>query len=226
MANEQDIQQSLLQSIDYLITNRLSSLAKEQTITCTITECTNSLTGEYKVQYQNGFFAAYVQNEASYNVGDSVYVLVPQGDYSNTKVIISKATVDSNEEILTLLNNDVYTYKKTSANCLQNGNVDFPQGLNSYKVHDGNYLYYKIEQFEKIDTQLIDTIAQIPQMIFDEDEFVANISRSDYFWLEADFQTNLSYAHKLTQNGRYGLGITFAFKKKDAEEQKVQTNSG
>lgn len=179
--DNQIIQQSLLEATDYLIKERVSELQLDKTIICSIIGCTNSMTGEYKVQYQDGFFTAYAQNlDISYALDELVYVLVPLGDFTNTKLITGKATTTSNKELLTLLDIEKYKYKKTSGNCLSNGAVSFPQGLNSYKAHDGKYLYYKIEQYENSNTELVNLIGSIPQMNFDENGFRASLEQSSF----------------------------------------------
>ena len=225
--DNQTIQQSLLEATDYLIKERVSELQLDKTIICSIIGCTNSMTGEYKVQYQDGFFTAYAQNlDISYALDELVYVLVPLGDFTNTKLITGKATTTSNKELLTLLDIEKYKYKKTSGNCLSNGAVSFPQGLNSYKAHDGKYLYYKIEQYENSNTELVNLIGSIPQMNFDENGFRASLEQSNFIWLGATFRTALSYAHKLTQFGKYGYSVTLAFKKDGAKIQQQETSSG
>lgn len=94
MANKYS--EELFGAIDTLIEKRLQSLNKDITILCTIEDTTNAeAKGEYIVSNSGLSFNAY-SNKTDYAIGQSVWVLIPDGDYNNTKMIIGRyVSVDS-----------------------------------------------------------------------------------------------------------------------------------
>lgn len=78
--------EALFESIDQIITERLKEVQYDRTIVCKVIEAKEH---EYKVQSENLILTAYSADSAkSYKVSDMVYVLIPNGDYEKTKLII------------------------------------------------------------------------------------------------------------------------------------------
>lgn len=92
-----DYAESLLAAIDTIATKRVSSVAFDQTLKCTITDNSSAGSGKYKVTDGSVTFDAYV-NDSSYRVDDQVYVLIPEGDFKQQKMIIGKYTADNENE--------------------------------------------------------------------------------------------------------------------------------
>lgn len=66
------------------------------TIDAQISVIYNADIGEYKVEYQGNVFSAYSTDPTiTYSPGERVYVLVPKGDFSSKKMIISRASYDN-----------------------------------------------------------------------------------------------------------------------------------
>lgn len=83
--------------INGIARQQVQATPMDLTIDATISKLYNVDTGEYKVEYQGNIFSAFVSNpEVTYNVGERVYVLVPQGDFSTKKVILGYSKYDSN----------------------------------------------------------------------------------------------------------------------------------
>lgn len=85
----------LCQAIDNIVTNRLKDIAFDKTIICEIIDDKDSNNGKYIVTDGSIKFDAYSE-ATKYRNGTSVYVTIPQGDYSNKKLIVSKSI--ANEE--------------------------------------------------------------------------------------------------------------------------------
>lgn len=67
------------------------------TIDAEVVKCANPDIGEYKVQYQSNVFSAFCTDPTiTYNKGERVYVLVPQGDFSTKKIILGYSKYESN----------------------------------------------------------------------------------------------------------------------------------
>lgn len=81
--------------IDGLVSQRISSTPIDTTITASINQVRNVEVGEYRVSYKGDTFLAYSMDPMTvYKTGESVFVLVPQGDFSARKVILGKAALN------------------------------------------------------------------------------------------------------------------------------------
>lgn len=84
-----ELQNSLFEAMkvfsDYTVANSDATI----TIQAAITSIVDAGTGEYSVEYLGNTFSVYANSNVTYSVGDVVYVLVPDGDFSKNKVILS-----------------------------------------------------------------------------------------------------------------------------------------
>lgn len=84
-----ELQNSLFEAMkvfsDYTAANSDATI----TIQAAITSIVDAGTGEYSVEYLGNTFSVYANSNVTYSVGDIVYVLVPDGDFSKNKVILS-----------------------------------------------------------------------------------------------------------------------------------------
>ena len=99
MDNELGIE--FLTAVDLIAKKRVSELAFDKTISpCQILKRDDIDESKYLVQYEATIFDAYVQGtDVYYYEGDSVYVLVPHGDWNNTKIITGKCIESSVNKI-------------------------------------------------------------------------------------------------------------------------------
>lgn len=84
-----DYNEIICQAIDTIVQKRISEIRFDETIVCTIIDNKEKDFGKYRVQYGSMIFDAYSEN-TKYDCDISVYVLVPKGDYTQKKIIISK----------------------------------------------------------------------------------------------------------------------------------------
>lgn len=66
---------------------QIAKYEADKTISGEVFAIVDITTGEYKIKYQDGVWSAFAQNQTKYNVGDSVLVKIPLGDFSKTKYI-------------------------------------------------------------------------------------------------------------------------------------------
>ena len=87
-----DLKESLFQAIRVIAQAEDSKLTFTKTIEATIFDNSQAPEGIYQVQYQDGVFPAYTDadNKVTYSIGDSVLVLIPDGDFSKQKRILGK----------------------------------------------------------------------------------------------------------------------------------------
>ena len=206
LATSSNLQDSLLQAIDYLVNNRVDKISKDVTITATIKKVSNSLTGEYQVNYNGGFLVAYAQEGASYSENQEVYVLIPENDWSKRKLIIGKASKVTEDENITFVSSLVNDYNMIGQNTIIDHNHVLPEGLQSYLVNDYKLLYQHGDEENSI-------------ISFNESEFSNYIKDAEALLIEASFMTRLPRAHRLAKNGRYGIQFVLAFKNQDRPQE-------
>lgn len=81
---------NLLEAMNIIAENAKSSIHYDQTVIATIVNDSDRFSGKYEVETDTQHFTAVVQaNDTSrYMKQDKVYVLIPQGDYNNDKIIL------------------------------------------------------------------------------------------------------------------------------------------
>lgn len=80
--------EEILKAIQIISQSEINGLKLDKTITAQISSIVNLETGEYKVEYEGNTFSAFSAiATTTYEVGNSVYVKIPQNDMSNRKVI-------------------------------------------------------------------------------------------------------------------------------------------
>ncbi len=202
MANK--YQDAILNAVDYLVNNRVSSLDRDKTITATIVACNNAITQEYKISYNGGYLLAYAQENASYKRDTSVFVLVPEGDFSKKKTIVglaSSSSFDSNVSFVSSLVND---YNKIGENAFSSQRR---WGLNSYKKED-----YKLIYQHGLSDETFLSVNEANLLLY--------IAQAEALLLQGTFQTALPRAHRTSSSGKYGVSFTLAFKNGDEQTKK------
>lgn len=199
-------QESLMQAIDYLVSSRIDAINKDVTITAVVNKCRNALENSYEIQYNGGFLIAYAQEGASYSQNQSVYVLVPEGDFSKKKIIIGKASQVTEDSNISFVSSLLESYNLIGQNTITDTNNIQPTGLHSYLKEEYKLLYQRNEQNENF-------------VQFNEDEFNNYIKEADALMIEGSFMTRLPKAHRLNKKGVYGVQFLLAFKDKDKPEE-------
>lgn len=104
--NYTSLANQMCQAVDNLIENALSNAGFDKTVVATILSCTDEETGTYRVTYLGGEYTATATELGKrYKTAESVYMLIPEGDFTKQKKIIglvnnsdSKTTESSEEE--------------------------------------------------------------------------------------------------------------------------------
>ena len=79
----------LCQAVDTIVTQRLSALEYDQTILCSIVDDSRREEGIYRVTNGSTVFEA-VSDQTNYRNDNNVYVLIPKGNWNETKTITGK----------------------------------------------------------------------------------------------------------------------------------------
>ena len=206
MASQSDYENALLEAIDYLIDKRVENLDRDKTITATIVKCENALTQEYEIYYNNGYLTAYAQADASYRENQTVYVLVPLGDFSQRKTIVGLASSIDGDNNITFVSSLLNDYNMIGKNVIEDRDGNTPIGLNSYLKNDYILLYDRDMPKESL-------------VHINQDEFGSYIKKADALLIEGTFNTRLPREHRLSKTGIYGVQFVLAFKDKDKPDE-------
>ena len=86
-----NFQNSIFETVDVLVENKLKNLSFDKTITAIIIDNSEAELGIYKVQEGASTYTAYsIGKEEIYENKDSVIITVPNGDYGNKLIIQGK----------------------------------------------------------------------------------------------------------------------------------------
>ena len=117
---QKQLKESMLQAIDTLINQAVSTREWDQTLLGTINTCKSALTGEYVVTCNGGKFSAFTRNGEEYKTNELVYISVPQGDFNNKKFILGRASTRGNDGDITFVNSLLNSYNMIGRNLLSN----------------------------------------------------------------------------------------------------------
>lgn len=210
-----ELQDAILKAIDTLAQNRIDQIKADKTIKCTISKCTNALTSEYKATYNGGRIYVYAADGSTYISGEEVYVLVPEGDFSNKKIIVGYTTSGLNqdeEDNQSETSAALSDYNLIGSNIIKDKDDIQPVGLHSYVAEQYMLLYQHITEEEKESGSRtpLDTTLYV-----DGEALTNSLLEAEAVMLRASFQTNLPKAHRLSKTGEYGLTFTLAFADRD-----------
>ena len=93
---EQNYGEIVCEATSVIVEEMLKALHFDQTIIGTIVDDSEKTNGKYRISYNSVVFDAYSANTSLFK-GDNVYVQIPNGDWSEQKMILSKK-IDKNSE--------------------------------------------------------------------------------------------------------------------------------
>lgn len=195
------IEEIFCDAVQLMVDNAVSKAGYDATIKATILSCSNALTGEYKIKYQDNTLTAYSLNaDTTYKKGALVYVQVPNNDLENRKSIIG--AVKSDDENYSISVEQDATYDFIGTNVVSNGATT----LNSYHTESKELYNYSNDTEDNVLT--LDTFAV--------DEY---IKENSSIYCAADFQTSLPQEQQL--QGNYGIIFALDFNSNNNEEDVI-----
>lgn len=204
-----ELQDSILKAIDAITKTRIDKLQLDKTVTAEIIKCTNALSREYKCSYNGGNITAYAAEGATYINGQSVYVLIPQSDMTKRKTIVGVSSAKEDDENISFVSSALSDYNLIGKNVINDKKNIQPVGLHSYKKEEYFLLYdYTTRNDPSRDYVNIEI-----------EELNNNLKQAEALMIEASFQTRLPKAHKLSQDGIYGLQFVLAFADRDKTDK-------
>jgi hypothetical protein len=91
MADKNEAMENLFKAIDIITAERLSNLGYDRTIKATIIDDSKAEHGQYTLTDGSSTFDAYAA-DVLYKKDMTVYVIIPEGDYNNQKLIVGKCS--------------------------------------------------------------------------------------------------------------------------------------
>lgn len=202
----------LLEAMSKIADSSDSKLKYDKTVIMEIIQLVDATTGEYAVKYQGNTLQAFAADlKAKYSKGNSVYVKIPEGDFTNTKIIEGKVNnKDTTEQERNIISNTIIDvepswFAKSTYGVLPkvDGLVaggtlidekENPQGIKFWE-HDAENVHHT-------DT---DTLLKVYNKEFDK------------FIIKASFMTNFLGNHI---QGNYGLKLTLRLVNMSKEKEK------
>lgn len=182
----------ILDSIEITIQSALNKLNYDVTVQAIIEQIVNLDVGEYKVKYNGNIFSAFANDLSyTYDVGDNIYLKIPEGNFSNKKFIENKVNNKSlSENDYTSLENSISPVGPTW-NTFYNYSMDAVGVIAGAPVGD------------------LDSEEYIFQWDEDKgfhDPFLQYANNYELIRIQAEFKTNLYNKHT---KGNYGIELTF-----------------
>lgn len=193
-----NISEQLLEAMDIITEERLRQLKYDKTIQATVYSIVDVDTGEYKVRYNGNIFSAFSEDTSkSYSIKDAVYVKVPEGNFSNKKLITSLVTAKSlSNAQLSDLTNSVFEVSPTF-DALYDGAYDASQsygviaGTPVGEIGSSTYIFQNSEEYEQNGYHGL---------------FQQYSNNYEYIRLKASFLTQF---HNIHNQGNYGIEVEF-----------------
>lgn len=182
---------NIMNSIDILTQSALRKLKYDITIKAIIKTIVDVKTGEYKVLYEGNLLSAFAKDDkTAYDINDTVYVKVPEGDFDNKLIIDYKLRgSDLSMSEIDELRNSTF---EVSDDLLKDNN-NFSKGLKITTGKDAEGNEFKCSPITIIDENFTKN-------------FTYYSNKYEYIKIKATFRTNFI---KTFVKGNYGLRFDF-----------------
>ena len=215
MASE--LQNSIFSAFDTIIERHIEKLDLDKTVVASIERCENALEGKYRVQYKGGSMVAYTQTKETYAPNVSVYVSIPQNDFSQKKWILGKVSNLEGDRAITEVSAAIEDYQLVGENVIsvKKDGPEFP--LRSYQMASEEK---DIKPEDLPDVKQFDVLSLYVRgqednnyLEVNNDKLKQYIEKSNALLLEACFRTDLdSYQrNKASSGAEYGLEFNLIF---------------
>ena len=195
-----DIGNKAFQAIETIIGQRLSEMNFDTTIICTIVDDKDKDKGRYRAKNnENLTFDVYCNAETKYSKNDQVYVLIPQGDYSNEKTIVNKYFSDG-ETAIAFVPTDERILKDSDASLKPVNSEVGSEGV--YTIY-ANYTKTGGEEYEKNGKYI---------RIYKNWLQGQNYSGFNTLNIKADIQCSLKEQYSTIKSGIYGIQVSMYVK--------------
>lgn len=196
------IEKNICDAMEVIARDIVSNADFDKTIQATIVAYTDN--GRYKVQYQDSLFYAYTSDlEKTYTKGKQVFVLVPKGDFTQKKTIISEVIEEKDGADLT--EKGIKEYEKIGENFIISNQT---YKMSSRYEYDESTNEYTRDIYNRNDTQ------SYANRILQKDNIVETMFKQGaYFYVDATFTTNIAQT-----GGNFGVRVYITALDKEGNE--------
>lgn len=222
MASE--LQNSIFSAFDTIIEQRIEKLELDKTVVASIEKCENALERKYRVQYKGGSMIAYAQSDETYAPHVSVYVSIPQNDFSQKKWILGKVSNFIGDRAITEVSAAIEDYQLVGNNTISlvtDEEAEF--GLKSYQpaVKESETQLPAIPNLKQCDIipLYVRGEEERNKLQINEIELKQYIENSKALLLEACFRSDLDSTQRnmADKGAEYGLEFNFIFEDGNGE---------
>lgn len=209
MAN---LSNTILDAIEIMADQKVSAAGYDRTIQATIVSQMNAAKGEYIIRYQGNKFYAYSTDlEKTYRKGATVFVLVPENDFSKHKTILGVAG-NVGEYDGTYISEEM-RYEESSSDCIID-NTAKPIKLCSYLGgnNSGTKMEHRLLLYKDKDYQVPDNVEDLTVNAADApftevlaQEFVDEVNTVGNFLLRCKVTTSIPQEQWQHDQGEYGF---------------------
>lgn len=198
----------LLDSMEITIQSALNKLNYDITVQAIIEQIVNLDIGEYKVKYNGNIFSAFANDLSyTYDIGDNIYLKIPEGNFSNKKFIENKVNNKSlSENDYTALENSISPVGPTW-DTFYNYNMNAVGVIAGAPIGDSDSEEY-IFQWDKDKNS--------------HDPFLQYSNNYELIRISAEFKTNLYNYHT---KGNYGIELTFYTKNNEDVSYRLEISA-
>lgn len=178
-----DLTNQLLDAMELIADRKVAAAKYDKTIQATIVSCVDAQTGKYKIKYQGNMFYAYSNDTSTtLNDGISVYVNVPESDFSKVKTIIG--TVANKGNLSSSIVTENQRYEEIGIDCIVDNKLKQPIKINNSKVDANGYMLLYSKTGSEI--YINEAISEVLQ-----NEFALNVNIGSSFLLRGTFATSI-----------------------------------
>ena len=178
---------SLMKGMKIFSDASLKEAKSMKTIECEIIETIDPGLLKYKAKYLDNEIEVFSSNKNSvYQKGETVLVIVPEGDMSKTKTILSASTISADQFISTI--DDKYKYNNISENFVNN---TFETG--------GIIKFSSYKQKNNLEKSIINSSTSVDKF---NNEFIGYFNTYGAFLFSIDVKTELHVDQR--NSGNYG----------------------
>lgn len=215
---------AILKAVDILINKRIDDLDLDKTVIGTVVRAISpEKDGCHEVKYGGGSFQAYSQNGVGYMPNTTVYVQIPQNDFSKRKMILGPASstaVGNNLQIASAITNNYMPIGRSLLTLIDEDKAESGFGLNSYS---SNTIIENGKTREKAYQDAVILYSRANRNLKSTDpnanKYDINILNLENYlkqakaiMLQADFRTTLTSEQQIQYGAEYGLVFDLAFK--------------
>lgn len=176
-----NVGKNICDAIDVIVNKKITSLNFDKTVQGSILSIIDKKSGQYEVKYQDSAFIAYTSSlDTYYTEGDSVYILIPSGDFNNNKTILgTTAMLSKTADLEESLENLSESVAQTNAT------TEKPPAYSEYTSTFINNLYFFIRYADDTKgTNFVTTPQGSSNYIgfYGSESTVASTNYSDYQW--------------------------------------------